>query len=151
SAAAASEAPSSISTAFSLRPTPPVSPIESTSWSWAEWPAPRPSSCCGSVSTKIAKWLTSGTTPSLSPSEAPTFNASSPSSKGHSMTLSQTTRRQLLQSAGLLLLAGPSHAAPAPPPLKTLVCVCLRGGLDGLSAVVPFSELAYYQARPTIA
>src|SRR5688500_7674723 len=67
------------------------------------------------------------------------------------MPLSKIARRQLLQSAGLLLLAGPSQAAPAPRLRRTLVCVCLRGAMDGLSAVVPYSEAAYYRARPTIA
>lgn len=32
-----------------------------------------------------------------------------------------------------------------------LVVVFLRGGQDGLSAVVPYTETAYYDARPTIA
>lgn len=33
----------------------------------------------------------------------------------------------------------------------TLVIVNLRGGADGLNMVVPFTEEAYYQARPTLA
>lgn len=38
------------------------------------------------------------------------------------------------------------------PQHDTLVCVFLRGGMDGLSAVVPFGEgKNYYDARPTIA
>lgn len=67
------------------------------------------------------------------------------------MTLSMIARRQLLLSAGLLLLSGPSQSAPTPRPRKTLVCVCLRGAMDGLSAVVPYGEVDYYRARPTIA
>lgn len=59
-------------------------------------------------------------------------------------------RRQLLQASTLLLLGAPGRAASAPAK-KTLVCVYLRGGLDGLSAVVPFGESRYYDARPTIA
>lgn len=34
---------------------------------------------------------------------------------------------------------------------KRLVIVFLRGGIDGLSAIVPHQETNYYQARPTIA
>lgn len=67
------------------------------------------------------------------------------------MPVSTIARRQLLQSAGVLLLTGPSHAVPAPHPHRTLICVCLRGAMDGLSAVVPYSEADYYSARPTIA
>ena len=67
------------------------------------------------------------------------------------MPFPKIARRHLLQSAGLLLLAGPSHAVAAPHPRKTLVCVCLRGAMDGLSAVVPYSEADYYRARPSIA
>ncbi|MBV7329588.1 DUF1501 domain-containing protein [Chloroflexi bacterium TSY] len=37
-------------------------------------------------------------------------------------------------------------------PGDVLVCIFLRGGIDGISAVVPYSEgAAYYDARPTLA
>lgn len=37
------------------------------------------------------------------------------------------------------------------PPTGRLVVLFLRGAQDGLSAVVPYTETAYYDARPTIA
>src|SRR6187397_3503479 len=71
------------------------------------------------------------------------------------------TRRHFLQTTGLIVLAGTGAvAAPeatpgaipgATPQRKTLVCLCLRGGLDGLSAVVPYTEGAYFDARRSIA
>ncbi|MGF1506824.1 MAG: DUF1501 domain-containing protein [Anaerolineae bacterium] len=33
----------------------------------------------------------------------------------------------------------------------TLVCVFLRGGIDGLNVVVPYGDPTYYDARPTLA
>jgi len=60
------------------------------------------------------------------------------------------TRRHFIQTAGLLLV-GSSGARATTSPRKTLVCVCLRGGLDGLSAVVPHTDGAYFDARPSIA
>lgn len=47
----------------------------------------------------------------------------------------------------LALFAPAALAAGAAPKPKTLVCVFLRGGLDGLSAVVPYAENAYAQQR----
>lgn len=45
-----------------------------------------------------------------------------------------------------------AFAPPGSPPLgDLLVCVFLRGGMDGLNAVVPHAETAYYDARPTLA
>jgi uncharacterized protein (DUF1501 family) len=44
---------------------------------------------------------------------------------------------------------GPASAFAAPP--GRLVVLFLRGGQDGLSTVVPYTEAAYYAARPTIA
>lgn len=58
------------------------------------------------------------------------------------------TRRHFLQTAGLLVVTRPGVAAR---PRNTVVCVCLRGGLDGLSAVVPYNEAMYFDARPYIA
>ncbi len=64
------------------------------------------------------------------------------------------SRRSLLFAASLtpaaLLASRFAWAAEGPRP-KTLVCVFLRGGLDGLSAVVPYAEDAYYGARSQIA
>ncbi|GAB3598371.1 DUF1501 domain-containing protein [Angustibacter peucedani] len=40
--------------------------------------------------------------------------------------------------------------AATPPGTDTLVVMFLRGGFDGLSAVVPVTDTAYYSARPTI-
>jgi uncharacterized protein (DUF1501 family) len=64
------------------------------------------------------------------------------------------SRRALLSAS----CATPALLAPrfafatgrAAPPV-TLVCVFLRGAVDALSVVVPHSDPAYYQARPTIA
>lgn len=56
---------------------------------------------------------------------------------------------------GWLALPGTraAWAAPAPQakPGKRLVVVLLRGAIDGLHVVVPYSEPAYAQARPTLA
>jgi uncharacterized protein (DUF1501 family) len=41
--------------------------------------------------------------------------------------------------------------AAVQPPLPTLVLIELAGGLDGLSAVVPYADPAYAAARPTLA
>lgn len=69
------------------------------------------------------------------------------------------SRRTLLKSAGLGFLA-----LGLPPPFlvraagaeqsargKILVVIFQRGGMDGLNAVVPFKDPAYYSLRPTIA
>lgn len=67
-------------------------------------------------------------------------------------------RRRVLQGAGVGL--GSMLAASSLPRLSfaagpggrdTLVVIFLRGGMDGLSAVVPVSDDSYYRARPTIA
>lgn len=71
-------------------------------------------------------------------------------------------RRHILQGAaagfgGLLTataLPRYSFAAPTEPsagPPHLLVCVFMRGGFDGLSAVVPVGDPAYYAARGSIA
>ena len=64
-------------------------------------------------------------------------------------------RRGFLQTGGMALLsvAFPASAraavrSAAPP---TLVCVFLRGGLDGLSMLVPHGDPLYYRARPRTA
>jgi uncharacterized protein (DUF1501 family) len=60
-----------------------------------------------------------------------------------------------LMGAGLpTLLRGPQWAPArqgSDPGADVLVCVFLRGGLDGLSAVVPMFEDSYYRQRPTLA
>jgi uncharacterized protein (DUF1501 family) len=70
-------------------------------------------------------------------------------------------RRHLLHAAAAGLAWAPvgrtAFAASTPPagrPLpgsKRLIVVFLRGAVDGLSVVVPYSDGAYYQQRPTIA
>jgi len=70
------------------------------------------------------------------------------------------TRRDFLRLAGIsaapLALPGwtprLAFAPPGSPPSgDLLVCVFLRGGMDGLNAVIPHFESAYYQARSTLA
>ncbi len=60
----------------------------------------------------------------------------------------------LLSASGLFLLSGNAWAARAiggEQSRKRLVVVFLRGAVDGLNVVVPYSEDAYYSSRPTIA
>jgi uncharacterized protein (DUF1501 family) len=60
----------------------------------------------------------------------------------------------VLSASGLLLLSGNAWAARAigdGQSRKRLVVVFLRGAVDGLNVVVPYSESAYYSSRPTIA
>lgn len=66
-------------------------------------------------------------------------------------------RRDVLvgAGAGLGALLGASAAprysfAASTTPRDLLIAVFLRGGFDGLSAVVPTGDAAYYAARPTI-
>lgn len=64
------------------------------------------------------------------------------------------SRRHLLFAAGLApaALLAPKVALAAPESSRpTLVCVLLRGGLDGLSAVIPHAEPALYTERRQIA
>ncbi len=76
------------------------------------------------------------------------------------MSEANLTRRDFLQLAGLstapLALPGwtprLAFAPPGSPPSgDLLVCVFLRGGMDGLNAVIPHFETAYYDARTTLA
>jgi uncharacterized protein (DUF1501 family) len=63
-------------------------------------------------------------------------------------------RRDFLKlSAGtaLLPLGGEAWAAAAEGGPRRLIVILLRGAVDGLNVVVPHSEPAYYDARPTIA
>jgi uncharacterized protein (DUF1501 family) len=60
----------------------------------------------------------------------------------------------LLSTSALLLFGENSWAAKATGDDKNpkrLVVVLLRGAVDGLNVVVPYSESAYYSSRPTIA
>lgn len=62
-------------------------------------------------------------------------------------------RRQLLKAitaAPLLALGSRLYGAELPQPGPRLVVVLLRGGLDGLGAVVPWSDADYRAARPRI-
>ena len=62
-------------------------------------------------------------------------------------------RRHLLKAAGLALvgIGSSSWTAAADGGPKRLIVILLRGAVDGLNVVVPYSETAYYEARPTIA
>ncbi len=66
-----------------------------------------------------------------------------------------TNRRDVLRFAGAGALAAMGgiqvaygQAAPSQP---RLVVVMLRGAMDGLSLVAPYTEAAYYQERPAVA
>jgi len=64
----------------------------------------------------------------------------------------QLSRRQLLSTSALFVtLAAHPPTAVAAPTRNTLVCICLRGGLDGLSALVPYGDSRYYDLRPSVA
>jgi uncharacterized protein (DUF1501 family) len=75
------------------------------------------------------------------------------------MRASSLSRRQLLQTSGLALIASTSQtsrvwaqAAPASSQgTGRLVVVMLRGAYDGLSAFVPYADADYYASRPNIA
>jgi uncharacterized protein (DUF1501 family) len=62
-------------------------------------------------------------------------------------------RRHFLRAAGLALLPiGPyGRAARADGDSKRLIVILLRGAVDGLSVVVPYTEEAYYGERRSIA
>lgn len=68
------------------------------------------------------------------------------------------TRRQALKTSALAAAALPAwmprlafRQAGAPARGDTLVCIFQRGGMDGLSAVIPYQERRYYDTRPRIA
>ena len=81
------------------------------------------------------------------------------------MHKSNLTRREFLSLTGIATVVGASKAlfprwmprmAFSPQgqaaPGDVLVCIFLRGGMDGISAVIPYGDGAdYYDARPTIA
>lgn len=60
-------------------------------------------------------------------------------------------RRTFLRTGGLALTAFAFNAFGAPRRNKVLVVIFQRGAVDGLNAVVPYGERAYYAARPSIA
>lgn len=78
----------------------------------------------------------------------------------------QLNRRQFMGAAGAVGVFGVSkslfphwmprlafrdQAAVGSPPGDVLICIFLRGGMDGLSVVVPYAEGSnYYTARPTL-
>lgn len=72
----------------------------------------------------------------------------------------QLTRRNFLKLAGSLAVA-PAISSWMPrlaftpegvePPGDMLVVVFQRGGMDGLNAVIPYTESRYYDLRPTLA
>ncbi|MGO4601086.1 DUF1501 domain-containing protein [Terrabacter sp. 2YAF2] len=76
---------------------------------------------------------------------------------------SQVSRRTLLAGAGALGALGAVLGAPSPSVATqlaftstaytgdTIVILSLRGGFDGMSAVVPIGDPAYFAARPSIA
>ena len=76
------------------------------------------------------------------------------------MTTNGLTRREMIGRTGALAAAGavpgwmprlafrPKGAAPRG---DVLVCVFQRGGMDGLSAVIPYQERRYYDRRPALA
>src|ERR1700751_3643749 len=70
-----------------------------------------------------------------------------------------TTRRYFLKSSAIAMagigaapawLSRAAYAGTAPRK-KVLVAVFQRGAMDGLNAVVPFGEEAYYNLRPNLA
>lgn len=61
-------------------------------------------------------------------------------------------RRAFIQTgASALLSLGVVRPAVRPSDRPTLVCLFLRGGVDGLSMIVPHGDALYYQARPRTA
>lgn len=75
-------------------------------------------------------------------------------------TMDDLTRRDFLKLSSAALAAGLlPHRLPlagwlamqTEPQADVLVCVFLRGALDGLNAVVPYFDSAYYAARPGLA
>jgi uncharacterized protein (DUF1501 family) len=65
-----------------------------------------------------------------------------------------TSRRSalfLLFGAPVLFFSSEAGAKEQPPAEPTLLVVCLRGAMDGLSLLVPYSEPHYYRYRQSIA
>ncbi|RME85557.1 MAG: DUF1501 domain-containing protein [Caldilineae bacterium] len=72
----------------------------------------------------------------------------------------EATRRDFLKTAGYAAMMGLGLPAWMPrlafstradgPPGDILICVFLRGGIDGMSVVVPYAEDNYHESRPTL-
>jgi len=58
---------------------------------------------------------------------------------------------KLSAGAALLPLGGEAWAAAPGGGSQRLIVIVLRGAVDGLNVVIPCSEQAYYEVRPTIA
>lgn len=77
------------------------------------------------------------------------------------MPARELSRRSLLQTGALIAIgagaapfafSGWAVAAPtARSQGKVLVCIFMRGAVDGLNLVVPYAERAYHDERPTLA
>ncbi|MFI0608358.1 MAG: hypothetical protein ACH37Z_10785, partial [Anaerolineae bacterium] len=75
--------------------------------------------------------------------------------------MNPTLSRRRLLGSGVAAAAGALPAwmprlafrssAAAAPRGDVLVCVFQRGGMDGLSAVIPYQERGYYDRRPALA
>jgi uncharacterized protein (DUF1501 family) len=80
--------------------------------------------------------------------------------RDHLQANAPLTRRSFLRRIGLLGVTGltlpawmPRMAFAAPGASRssdTLICIFLRGGMDSLSAVIPYGEAGYHDRRPTI-
>jgi len=72
-------------------------------------------------------------------------------------TTHQTTRRSFLKASAFSCLLPASARAWGPPllnrerPDRILIHVNLQGGSDGLSSLIPYTNDAYYRARPSLA
>ena len=68
---------------------------------------------------------------------------------------SSFSRRSLLQGSAAMAatsaLAKPSRAAAGTAARPVLIQVFLRGGMDGLTTVVPYGDDALYSLRPRLA
>jgi uncharacterized protein (DUF1501 family) len=57
----------------------------------------------------------------------------------------------LLLGSGFVIATLPNWTVQATDRPKRLIVVFLRGAIDGLNVVIPYTETAYYQARPRLA
>jgi uncharacterized protein (DUF1501 family) len=67
------------------------------------------------------------------------------------MSRIQLGRRSFFAGLGALGISSLAFAEPGKPAKKVLVFLFLRGGIDGLSVVVPHAEPAYFAARKSVA
>jgi uncharacterized protein (DUF1501 family) len=63
----------------------------------------------------------------------------------------ELSRRSLLSALGALGVSGLAFAEPSASRRRVLVFVFLRGGIDGLSVIVPHGDPGYYAARKNVA